>query len=468
MSKFYQDEFEQFLQDEVKQHRMYPSDQIWKHIRTELHGYKAWPALTFISLFVITALTVSTLLSNHPAKPVTPQFPVATEKNNAATTTAVTAEKYFHDIAPEQITQATFAGMESQDLLADHVVRDNTLDPSAVTIKSGSDKNQAAVKQIAKTAAPVLIEPVTADNAIAEEINYTVPETAGGENGYAAEAHNTNHTENFYPITETYVQEYGSVSVAPRKKNSKLGFQFYLTPSNSYRRLSDEKVKEIIQPAAASAAPSNIPLSAGSNADVNNVVRHKPALGFELGFAVLYRINDALKFKTGVQLNVRQYYIETFQSYTNDLSSLSLINSRGVETVNFYSPYNNNTGFRKTQLDNKVYQLSMPIGIEWGIIRGKHVGFSTEASVQPTLTLNNNTYLLSTDYKHYTGGGEFFRKWNINTSVGFNFSYTSGLSSWQIGPQIRYQHLPTYSNLYPIKEYLMDYGVRLAFTRQIK
>jgi hypothetical protein len=119
MSKFYQDEFEQFLQDEVKQHRMYPSDQIWKHIRTELHGYKAWPALTFISLFVITALTVSTLLSNHPAKLVTPQFPVATEKNNAATTTAVTAEKYFHDIAPEQITQATFAGMESQDLLAD-------------------------------------------------------------------------------------------------------------------------------------------------------------------------------------------------------------------------------------------------------------------------------------------------------------------------------------------------------------
>jgi hypothetical protein len=66
-NKIYQDdELEQFLQEEVKQHRMYPSDHIWKNIRTELHGYRAWPALTFISLFIITALTISTLLNNHP------------------------------------------------------------------------------------------------------------------------------------------------------------------------------------------------------------------------------------------------------------------------------------------------------------------------------------------------------------------------------------------------------------------
>jgi len=174
-----------------------------------------------------------------------------------------------------------------------------------------------------------------------------------------------------------------------------------------------------------------------------------------------------LKFKTGLQLNVRQYYIETFQS-TNDLSSLSLINYGGVETISFYSPYNNNTGYRKTQLDNRIYQLSVPLGIQWDMIQGKHIGITTEASVQPTLTLNNNTYLLSADYKHYTGGSDFIRKWNVNTSVGMNLTYKHGASSWQIGPQIRYQHLPTYSNSYPIKEYLIDYGVRIGFTRQIK
>ena len=102
------------------------------------------------------------------------------------------------------------------------------------------------------------------------------------------------------------------------------------------------------------------------------------------------------------------------------------------------------------------------------MIQGKHFGISAEASVQPTLTLTNNTYLLSTDYKHYTGGDEFFRKWNINTSMGINITYHSGASSWQLGPQMRYQHLPTYSNLYPIKEFLTDYGIRLGYTHLLK
>ena len=35
--KYYQDnEFEQFLQEELKDHRMYPADDAWKNIRTQL------------------------------------------------------------------------------------------------------------------------------------------------------------------------------------------------------------------------------------------------------------------------------------------------------------------------------------------------------------------------------------------------------------------------------------------------
>jgi hypothetical protein len=247
---------------------------------------------------------------------------------------------------------------------------------------------------------------------------------------------------------DEFLKDFDYVRSVPKPRSSKFGFQFYVTPSTSYRRLSDEKVKEVIQPTVSTAA---VPLSSNYSTDVNNVVRHRPAMGFEVGFAVLYNMSGRLKFKTGVQLNVRQYYIETFQSRTNDLASLSLINYKGVETISFYSPYNNNTGYKKTELDNKVYQLSIPIGLQWDVLQGKHFGINTEASVQPTMTLNNNTYLLSTDYKHYTGGGDFIRKWNINTSVGLNLTYKAGASSWQIGPQIRYQHLPTYSNLYPIK-----------------
>jgi hypothetical protein len=489
-NKIYQDdELEQFLQDEVKQHRMYPSDHIWKNIRTELHGYKAWPALTFISLFIITALTISTLLNNHPDRLLTPLVATIETQNKTAATgsnsqseSSVPANDYFQKIAPAQLTAETFAFINEDAAIESPITRNTLNDAAAVPIRAAINTdhtNTNYTTRLINKAVPDagLIHVNLQNTLVATGSNLTdetVTETPANNiaqekiEQQPAAVEQTPKAETVSSVDE-FLKDFDYVKSVPKPRNSKFGFQFYVTPSTSYRRLSDEKVKEVIQPAVSAASGlQNIPLSSNFSTDVNTVVRHKPAMGFELGFAVLYNMSGRLKFKTGVQLNVRQYYIETFQSRLSDLSSLALINYRGVETVSFYSPYNNNTGERKTQLDNKVYQLSIPLGIQWDMIQGKHFGINTEASVQPTMTLNNNTYLLSTDYKHYTEGGDFIRKWNINTSVGLSLTYKSGASSWQIGPQVRYQHLPTYSNLYPIKEYLIDYGVRVGFTRQIK
>ena len=488
-NNFYQDEFEQFLQDEVKQHRMYPSDHIWKNIRTELHGYTAWPALTFISLFIITALTISTLLINHPAKLVAQHGTVAAtavkstpDRENINRVTALAEENdYLQQIAPEQITAETFAGLnelnpDQETAMNSYPVHDHIATP--VRTEPFSNRQNLAdriiTKELPVSQPAVILNTFISDASLEKEDNilYLPPaETGDGSNAIQAASAATNKSE-LHGNTDDFLKDFTPVVnvTPPAKRNSKIGFQFYITPSTSYRKLSDEKVKEIIQSAAAAAAiiPSqNVPLNTNS-ADINNVARHKPAMGLEAGFAVLYNMSSRLKFKTGIQLNVRQYYIQTYQSFTNDLASLSLINYRGIETISFYTPYNNNTGYKQTQLDNKVYQVSVPIGIQWDLIQGKHLGISTEASVQPTMTLNNNTYLMSTDYKHYADGNDFIRKWNINTSMGLNISYRAGATTWQLGPQVRYQHLPTYSNVYPIKEYLMDYGIRLGFTQQIK
>lgn len=482
-NKFYQDdELEQFLQEEVKRHRMYPSDHIWKNIRTELHGYKAWPALTFISLFIITALTISTLLNNHPADHRIPALPAVNAMRNAANATQkaeapVTEHNYFEKIAPAQLTAETFASLKEEAPEEILLTRNSSNDYAAVPVKAVN--LNTADRIVYKAPVNAIANPshlqntlVASNTSIAtEEIATETPAVTNTQESITEPATEQQKKTDIHSSADEFLKDFDYVKSVPKPRNSKFGFQFYVTPSTSYRRLSADKVKEVIQPAAtavSAASGTNIPLSANANnADVNDVVRHKPAMGFELGFALLYNMNPRLKFKTGLQLNVRQYYIETFQS-TNDLASLSLIHYGGIETISFYSPYNNNTGYRKTQLDNRIYQLSVPLGVQWDMIHGKHIGITTEASVQPTLTLNNNTYLLSTDYKHYTGGNDFIRKWNVNTSVGMNLTYTHGSSSWQIGPQIRYQHLPTYSNSYPIKEYLIDYGVRLGFTRQIK
>ncbi len=489
-NQFYQDEFEQFLQDEVKQHRMYPSDHIWKNIRTEVHGYTAWPALTFISLFIITALTISTLLINHPDKQIPKNRVIASVPKPAAAKlfhsgVAVaepvsTENDYLQQMAPEQITAETFAGLSElnpdQEIamvvtpVREHGVATVKTEPSAN--RQNNITERIITKQLPVTEQPEIQNTLITPSSLEKEDNilYTAAETEEASQTTTAAGTQVNKTES-HGSADEFLKDFMPVaSVSPKKRNSKIGFQFYITPSTSYRRLSDDKVKEIIQPAAAAAATSvrNVPLSPSYSADINNVVRHKPAIGLELGFAVLYNMSSRLKFKTGVQLNVRQYYIETYQSFTNDLASISLINYRGIETINFYTPYNNNTGYKQTQLDNKVYQVSVPIGIQWDMIQGKHLGISAEASVQPTMTLNNSTFVMSTDYKHYADGNDFIRKWNVNTSMGLNISYKAGNTTWQLGPQLRYQHLPTYSNLYPIKEYLMDYGVRIGLTRQIK
>ncbi len=488
-NQIYQDdEFEQFLQDEVKQHRVYPSDHIWKNIRTQIHGYRAWPALTFISLFIITALTLSTLLNNHPIDHPLPvsvtQVNRSVAVNTSNTPAPVTATEkntqYFQQIAPEQITAETFADLRQDNPAAayqDEIVATNAIrDAAVIPAHSGStERNMEKATQKDLSALQLSQEPgnaallaIEADMAreearMAELAKITVvPEPVTEIPAKILARKPDDHTS-----PDAFFKDFNFISNVPaRNRNSKFGFQFYVTPSSSYRRLTDQKVKEIIQPAVA--ATQNIPLSQNATADINDVVRHKPALGLEIGFGLLYNMTSKLKFKTGLQLNVRQYYIETFQSLTNDLTSLTLINYRGIETINFYSPYNNNTGYRKTQLDNRVYQLSVPIGIQWDVIQGKHIGINAEGSVQPTLALNTNTYLLSTDYKHYTNGNDLIRKWNINTSVGFNITYKAGATLFTVGPQVRYQHLPSYSNLYPIKEYLLDYGIRLGITKQIK
>jgi hypothetical protein len=63
--KLYQDDFEEFLQDQVRNHRMFPSDSIWRNIYKSLHGDKNWPALT-IAAFALLIATVAVSIYFSP------------------------------------------------------------------------------------------------------------------------------------------------------------------------------------------------------------------------------------------------------------------------------------------------------------------------------------------------------------------------------------------------------------------
>ncbi len=472
--QMYQDELEQLLQDEVEDHRMYPSDKIWRNIQTEVNGHQSWPALGFISLFIISALTVSTLLSTHPSNKfqktdntkniddrISPTS--AFQPNNidlkAINPTELTAKTIAEIKIPIEFEQTTFVPTETPVIS----MKFSTKEPIIKLIEDQSQLTKATNSFIQLQTATVI--PITAmQSKLAEEDKLgsllETPETITKSTTATAVVAPTT----VIAPTDMFLKDfaYKSPIHIEKVRNSKFGFGFFVTPSTSYRKLIDDKAKEIL-----GAAPISAPAAINYTTSINNIVRHKPAVGLEFGFAVLYNMTKRLKFKTGVQFNTRQYSIETFQA-SNDITTISLINNRGVENISVFSPYNNTNGYRATQLDNKMYQVSIPIGFQYDVIQGNKFGITAEASIQPTFTLNKTLYLLSTDYKHYADGNNLMRKWNINSSFGVNLTYKAGAYQWFLGPQARFQHLPTYSNKYPITEYLMDYGIRLGFIKQIK
>jgi hypothetical protein len=476
--QYQDDELEQFLQDEVKHHRMYPSDHVWNNIRTEIHGNQHWPALTFIALFIICGLTISTLLMSPSAERIQSivdleKTPAKTFVRNNQITPATTTESYLGVIEPQHITDYTINTITNNQLqeTANLLHEEDIADGLELTV--GVEKNNiSTITGNSAVAIPLNANSFTANSITPLNLNTVSLKDEAIE---SKELVIPNLLKSI-PANQTSIElgdDYlknasASTKTIPWKKVSRVGFQFYVTPSKSYRTLSDAAVKEVIQPSTVSNTNTqNVPLGLNYSANVNDIVRHSPSMGIEIGFAALYNISNKLKFKTGVQLNVRQYHIETFKTLTSP-STLSLINNNGIQTINLFSNYNNNTGFKSEQLNNQTYQVSIPLGVQLELIKGNRIGLNAEASVQPTLSINNSTFLLSTDYKNYTDGNSFIRKWNVNTSLGINFSYKSGANLWQIGPQIRYQHLPSYTNQYPIKEHLMDYGIRLGITRQWK
>ncbi len=479
------DEFEQLLQNEVKQHRMYPSDHVWTNIRTELHGNPSWHALTFISLLIITTLTITTIF----------MAPAATERFHEKHTTQIAKvskpaapanqvikpelqESYFGVIEPQNITVETIAQINENQIITNYYAsianRSNSHGIELTLAETAAERKQRMAIASKTALNKKAIYAQISVNKLAPLNLKTIPVNQEKEEAALVEKPNLLKTipsnTPSISIEDDYLKNIVSnKSILPWKKLSKVAFQFYVTPSKSYRTLSDAEVKQIIQPSTSpNAVSQNIPLGLDYSASVNDIVRHSPATGLELGIAALYQITKRLKFKTGVQLNVRQYHIETFKTATSNPSTVSLINNNGIQTISLLAPYNNNAGYKSEQLDNRTYQLSIPVGFQWEVLKGYRMGLNVEASVQPTYSLTNTTYLLSTDFKNYADGNGFMRKWNINTAAGINLSYKSGANLWQIGPQIRYQQLPSYTNQYPIKEHLIDYGIRLGITRQWK
>jgi long-subunit fatty acid transport protein len=246
-------------------------------------------------------------------------------------------------------------------------------------------------------------------------------------------------------------------------KKSRWQWGFHIAPSISYRLLVDENYKSFF--------PGNYiasPIGLNYDIDVNQVVKHRPAMGIEVGLSFAYQLNERISLTSGFQFNMRQYNIEAFGNNFEN-APIALNNNYGqAQVINTTSRYRTSIGTMPIVLQNKYQEISIPIGIRWQVLAAKQFGISVGGSVQPTYVFDKAPFVITTDYKNYADGKSLMRNWNVNTNVEALFSYRTNSITWIAGPQVRYQQLPTFSYRYPIREHLVDYGFKIGFLQQLK
>ena len=230
--------------------------------------------------------------------------------------------------------------------------------------------------------------------------------------------------------------------------------QLYITPTISYRKLTENKsyLRSIAQPSAA--YPSLY-------SSVNSNVTHKPDVGFELGFAAKYALSNNIKLRGGLQFNVNRYDVKAFSS-SYSLATIALNNGVRADSLNTLSNYSNVNGYKSNWLQNLYFQVSAPVGLEVNFKGNDKVHFGIASTIQPTYVLGDRAYLITTDYKNYAQVPWLVRRWNVNTALETFVVYNSGKTRWQVGPQVRYQLLSSFISKYPVKENLFDFGLKVG------
>ena len=429
---FTNDDLERFLKRSADGLRMRPSDKVWKAVSQNLNQRRRRITYATLTLLMVTSI-VGYLIIDSP-KPV------------------------LHPLT---------ASIES-------ITRSNTNTAVAGTIRPSSN-------QVAATTALPLAASVANRSSNTPELNSLNTFTTDHIINASTESEITSMVNNEFestivdsdPLPSTLQLEKDdlkdvdhsdkllgieSVTNAFRGyKKNKLSFQFFFTPTISYRKLSENK--SYLRSSNQLGAPPQV----AALYNINDLVTHKPNMGLELGFAAKYDIAKSLKLRGGLQFNMSRYDIKAFE-YTQETATIALNNGgNNVDYLDQETIYRRvGTNSNVNWLENLYFQVSAPVGLEVKLHSTKNAKFGIASTVQPTYILSDRAYLLSYDYKNYTEVPWLIRRWNVHTNLETFVSYSTGRMQWQVGPQVRYQLLSSFVSKYPVKENLFDYGLKVG------
>lgn len=482
------DDFESYLQKKAGQFRMYPNDKVWRNIRKNMHGETQWPGLSAISFIVVAVLIIGTLIikprpdilnSNYhftlqsPGLSSNPEI----EKISLNSKNIVSVDEHFsieritrntisavseklnqgRENNIEIISETSFANQTNNDLVLENIplqskelIASNT--NTKITLSSNSFKQGIGFDEL-KFQSRNLFDKMPKN----KRLNFltSFPE-------YLTKR-NIDKTIQF-PVAEVNKDlNHKNTFEKLKNKSSKFEFRFYITPSVSYR--IQNHTNDI---AKIDSITTITPVESNFNIDPDNAINQRPAIGYETGFGLGYRLSKKISITGGLQFNISQYNVDASLYKNEEVTDVTLENNGITSTYTSYSNVRSTTDNNAVTFKTRYYQASIPIGIDFKAINLGNFTLGIAGSIQPTYTFDKLPLIISSNYKNYADGSRFIRNWNFNTAFETYLSYTSGSYRWQVGPQFRYQWLPSLQNQYPTKENLFNAGLKLGVIKYLR
>jgi len=450
----YDEEFERLLKEKVDQYKMYPSDKVWNNVNSSLHTKRR----RFVAGMT---LLIGTFLILAGAQLLSPSHPVHPGSSASAMNEAVKPAPAEALQTPAPSGFVAIAGNRLKD--TQHPDQDiNSGTPfSGITLVSSEDESvqsEISAAQPGKIQSASDLNIIQSSSAVAAEKtgpSVFIPVLQEPESGSVA-----------LPIMNG-----ASADLTPEKtithlshtRNDRFSWEIYITPTLNSRYLTGLNAQAMRQ------SYQNSPIMVVRFANVNGFVDNTPAMGYNLGGNLVYKITKNISLKAGLEFSYSRYYIKAYNA--NPSRSSTTLNPYLGYIPDSVMNYNGGGGILNSKnpqhYQNKYYQLSMPLGVEMKVLGSGKLQLHLGATIQPSYLLNTDSYVLSEDYNSYTKDASVYRRWNLNAGAEVFLSYGVGKIRWELGPQVRYQIFSTYKNNYPFNENLLNYGIRIGFSKTI-
>ena len=460
--KFYPENFENFLKGHADQFKLTPSKKVWHGIYNDLHPGRRWPSIAMSMVLLFTLVTIGHLNTNNGHTSRIYNIPphtnslyshvfiptLRTDSRNATGKSDVTDGYNNAGITPgndagnDLPTLSVSAFQPSNNVSVLPSTSDGSSNNSVVNNKNENPAIDVIENKITKTASLREVTGSSQDQSLSKQQDESTLKNEVGE--VIKTIPNGNKEQPATAIKEkTPVKQEPQANAKNIRKPSRVSnvtWTYYVSPSLSYRNFSDSKI--------------------------NDAVTQKPAIGYEGGVAMSFNIYKKLQFTAGLQLNYSGYVIHA--NNTHPIIATLVLNAETQGQYSVYSAlsqYGNRVDYEFTKLKNYSLQVSLPVGLQYDFGSGNDLSFGIKTTFQPSLMLGSKAYILSEDKRNYLTNPELLRKWNLNTDLSTYLSFSSSTLRWQVGPQVRYQYLSTYTNRYPVKEHLINYGIRIGISK---